>query len=175
MDLSERVRRLEDRVELNDLIVSYFLAADSDDLEGVGNSFTDAATFSTSGTAVGERRAGIIDFIRASREQMGRTLHTPNYAQFTFDGPDRARGLIGAHLELVLGGKTVYGAVRYMDEYRRVDVEWRIHARDMRTIYIAPWLEAGEAFASSTPVRWPGSPATGSDYPRRFDQFNQNY
>lgn len=50
---NERVRRLEDRVELNDLIVSYFLAADGDDLEGIRNSFTGNATFSSSGTIAG--------------------------------------------------------------------------------------------------------------------------
>jgi hypothetical protein len=167
MELSERVRRLEDRVELNDLIVGYFLAADCDDLEGVGSSFTDTATFSSSGTVTGTGREGIVAFIRASREQMGLTVHTPHYTQLTFDGPDQAKGLIGAHLELVLGGKAVFGAVRYVDEYRRVGDKWLIHARDMRTIHIAPWLEVGEALESATPSRWPGTPAASSDYPRK--------
>ncbi len=167
MNLEERVRRLEDRGELNDLVVSYFLAADGDDLEGVGNSFTDAATFSASGTIAAEGRDGIVDFIRVSREHMGLTIHTPHYAQFTFDDPDRARGLVGAHLELVLSGVAVFGAVRYVDAYERVAGEWRIHRRDMRTIHIAPWLEVGQSFESATPVRWPGAPGAGSDYPRR--------
>lgn len=166
MNLEERVRRLEDRAELNDLVVSYFLAADGDDLEGVGNSFTATATFSASGAIAAEGRNGIVDFIRMSREQMGLTIHTPHYAQFTFDGSDRAKGLVGAHLELVLGGTAVYGAVRYVDTYERVEGRWRIHRRDMRTIHIAPWLEVGAAFESATPVRWPGAPAAASDYPR---------
>lgn len=167
MSLEDRVRRLEDRVELNDLIVRYFLAADGDDLDGVGDSFTTTATFSSSGVVAGEGRDGIVDFIRVSREQMGLTIHTPHYAQFTFDGPDRAKGLIGAHLELVLGGTAIYGAVRYVDEYRRIGCEWRIHARDMRTIHIAPWSQVGEAFESATPVRWPGAAPAGTDYPRK--------
>lgn len=166
MDLDERVRRLEDRVELNDLIVSYFLAADSDDLEGIRNSFTGNATFSSSGTIAGAGSDGIVEFICASRKQMGLTIHTPHYAQFTFKGPDQANGLIGAHLELVLGNKAVYGAVRYVDGYKRTEAGWKIHSRDMRTIHIAPWLEVGEAFASATPVRWPGAPPARSDYPR---------
>jgi hypothetical protein len=166
MDLSKRVRRLEDRVELNDLIVSYFLAADGDDLEGVRASFAQDATFSASGMVTGQGRDGIVDFIRASRKQMGLTIHTPHYAQFTFDEPDQARGLIGAHLELVLGGTAVYGAVRYVDSYRRSEGRWLIQSRDMRTIHIAPWLEVGDAFASPTPVRWPGVPGAASDYSR---------
>ncbi|WP_016745561.1 nuclear transport factor 2 family protein [Rhizorhabdus wittichii] len=168
MELSERVKRLEDRVELNDLVVSYFLAADGDDLEGVSNSFTETATFSASGIVTGEGRQGIVDFIRASREHMGLTIHTPHYAQFTFDGADHASGLIGAHLELVLGGTAIYGAVRYVDRYIRDADQWRIQARDMRTVHIAPWLEVGEAFESDTPVRWPGTQASSSDFPRKI-------
>jgi hypothetical protein len=171
MGLEDRVTRLEDRVELNDLVVSYFLAADGDDLEGVRNSFTAGATFSASGTIAAEGQDGIVDFIRASREQMGLTIHTPHYAQFTFDGPDRARGLVGAHLELVVGGTAVYGAVRYLDLFERVEGRWRIHRRDMRTIFIAPWLEVGQAFESATPVRWPGAPAVPSDFPRTTEVF----
>jgi len=167
MDLEARIKRLEDRAALNDLVVGYFLAADGDDLEGVGNSFTEDATFSASGNPAGEGREAIVAFIKASREQMGLTIHTPHYAQLAFDGPDQARGLVGAHLELVLGGTAVYGAVRYVDEYRRVGEEWRIHKRDMRTIHIAPWQDVGAAFQSETPVRWPGAPGAASDYPRR--------
>ncbi|WP_404478609.1 nuclear transport factor 2 family protein [Novosphingobium sp. BL-52-GroH] len=167
MDLEERIKRLEDRAALNDLVVGYFLAADGDDLEGVRSSFTDTATFSASGVLAGAGRDAIVAFIKASREQMGLTIHTPHYAQLAFDGPDQARGLVGAHLELVLGGTAVCGAVRYVDEYHRVGEDWRIHSRDMRTIYIAPWQQVGDAFASDTPVRWPGAPGAASDYPRR--------
>ncbi len=168
MELIDRVKRLEDRVELNDLVVSYFLAADGDDLEAVGNSFTDTATFSSSGDVVGEGRNGIVDFIRVSRNQMGLTIHTPHYAQFTFHDADQASGLVGAHLELVLGEAAIYGAVRYMDRYVRDGGQWRIQFRDMRTIHIAPWLEVGQALASDTPVRWPGSRAGKSDFGRKI-------
>jgi hypothetical protein len=167
MELQDRVQRLEDRVEINDLIVRYFLAADGDDLAGVGKSFTEAAIFSSSGIVTGEGRQGIVSFIKSSREQMGLTVHTPHYVQLIFDGPDRARGLVGAHLELVLGETAVFGAVRYVDEYHRIADEWRIHSRDMRTIHIAPWLDVGQALGSATPVRWPGAPGVNSDFPRK--------
>lgn len=167
MNLEDRVKRLEDRVELGDLIVGYFLAADGDDLEGVGNSFTADATFSSSAAIAAEGRDNIVAFIRASREHMGLTIHTPHYAHLTFERADQAKGLVGAHLELVLGGTAVYGAVRYIDEYRRTDEGWRIYARDMRVIHIAPWADVGDAFGSPTPVRWPGAPGAASDFPRK--------
>ena len=167
MSLEDRVQRLEDRAELNDLVVRYFLAADDDDLKGVGDSFTATATFSSSGTLAAEGRDNIVDFIRASRDHMGLTVHTPHYAQFTFEGADRAKGLVGAHLELVLGGKAIFGAVRYVDEYRRTAEGWRIQARDMRVVHIAPWAEVGASLESDTPVRWPGAPAAKTDFPRQ--------
>lgn len=166
MDMEERIRRLEDRAEINDLVVAYFLAADGDDLAGVAASFTEAATFSSSGAVSASGRDGIVDFIRGARGHMGLTVHTPHYVQITFDGPDAADGLVGAHLELVLGGETLFGAVRYVDRYVRGPEGWRIDARDMRTIYIAPWADVGDALKSATPVRWTGAPAGPTDYPR---------
>jgi len=165
-DIEARVRRLEDRGAINDVVVAYFLAADGDDIVNVGASFTKDATFSASGQLCARGRQGIMDFIANARTQMGLTIHTPHYAQVTFESTDFAKGIVGAHLELVVAGSSICGAVRYADEYARGEGCWRIKSRDMRTIYIAPWLEVGEALASSTPARWPGSNAAQSDYPR---------
>ena len=167
MDIEQRLRRLEDRAAIDELVVDYFLAADGDDLVGVGESFTEDATFSSSGAVNATGRTGIVDFIRAAREQMGLTIHTPNYARLRFNGDDDAEGLVGAHLELVFGGKSLFGAVRYVDRYLRRGDRWLIHARDMRTIHIAEWSDVGEAFASDKPIRWTGAPAYPSDFPRK--------
>lgn len=166
MSFESRLRRLEDRAELDDLVVRYFLASDNDDLDGVGDSFVPDATFSTSGAIAGSGRDGIVDFIRGARVHMGLTVHTPNYTQFSFIDDNHATGLVGAHLELVLGGVSVFGAVRYLDTYCRTEAGWRIVTRDMRTIHLAPWLDVGEVFASGTPVRWPGAEPAPSDFPR---------
>lgn len=166
VELVERVQRLEDRAAINDVVVAYFLAADGDDIANVGASFTEDATFSASGRLSASGRQAIMDFIYTSRTHFGLTVHTPHYAQVTFDSSDRARGIVGAHLEIVVAGSAVLGAVRYVDQYVRREGRWRISSRDMRTIYLAPWLEVGQAFASSTPVRWPGGDPEPSDYPR---------
>lgn len=165
--LEERISRLEARASIQDLIVAYFLAADGDDFEGVGHSFTDDAEFRSSGSLNASGRQGIVDFIRRARGSMGMTIHTPHYAQVTFKTDAEALGLVGAHLELVLDGVSVYGAVRYVDSYVRPADLWLIRSRDMRIIYLAPWLEVGSALSSTTPVRWPGASPMGSDYPRK--------
>ncbi len=165
--IEHRLARLEDRAALDDLNVRYFLAADGDDMDGIGKSFTANATFSTSGTVCGEGRQGIIDFIAQSRTHMGLTVHTPHYGLYTFPDIDRATGLVGAHLELVIGGQMIFGAVRYQDEYTRDNGQWQISRRDMRTIHMAPWSKVGEAMASDAPVCWPGADPAPSDYPKR--------
>lgn len=167
MDLEQRIRRLEDRAAISDLVVSYFLASDDDDLDGVAASFTADATFSSSGALNATGRDAIVEFIRDARTYMGLTVHTPHYVQCQFEAEDRATGLVGAHLELVLGGVSVFGAVRYVDSYVREGKVWRFASRDMRTVHIAPWNEVGSSFPSTTPVRWPGGGEAPSDYPRK--------
>jgi hypothetical protein len=75
--------------------------------------------------------------------------------------------VVGAHLEIATGGTTVYGAVRYEDEYVREDGRWKFASRNMRTIHLGPWDEAAESLTSETPVRWPGADPAPSDYSHR--------
>ncbi|WP_242127972.1 nuclear transport factor 2 family protein [Sphingobium sp. Sx8-8] len=165
-DLERRIRRLEDRAALDDLNVRYFLACDNDDYAGIGDIFSPDACFAASGVQTASGRDAIVEFIRTSRGHMGLTVHTPHYALLTFTDEDRAEGLVGAHLELALGGQSLFGAVRYQDQYHRTAEGWRIASRDMRTIHIAPWSEVGQSLLSDAPVRWPGTAPMPSDYSR---------
>jgi hypothetical protein len=167
MTIEDRIRRLEDRAALDDLNTRYFLSADGDDFEGIGDSFTEDATFASSGHVGGTGRQGIVDFIADARGHMGLTIHTPHYGLYSFQDDDHATGIVGAHLELVLAGQSTLGAVRYVDEYRREGGKWRIASRDMRTIYMGDWSRAASVFASPTPVQWPGIDALPSDYSRK--------
>jgi ketosteroid isomerase-like protein len=91
-DIEQPIARLEDRAMIEDLVVRYFLAANGDDLAGVGDSFADDATFSSSGALNAKGRAGIADFIGTARQQMGLTVHTPNNVLCTFRDADHASG-----------------------------------------------------------------------------------
>jgi hypothetical protein len=162
-DLEERVRRLEDRAELEDLVARYFVAADDDDYATLASCFAEDGEFSAGGFPGGSTRLEIVDFIRNDRQSMGTTVHTPNYALLQFDGNDRATGLVGAHLELSRSGKALFGAVRYVDEYVRRDGNWQIRKREMRTIHVGPWDEVVTTLTSDQPVRWPGAEAGPSE------------
>jgi hypothetical protein len=166
-DIERRLKDLEDRTAIHDLVVGYFLAVDSDNFDEINRIFADDATFSLSGVVVGSGRKNIVEYLVAARKMMGLTVHTPNYVLPTRKDGNMMTGVVGAHLELVLGDEAVFGAVRYEDEYIHIDGTWVIGRRDMRTIYIAPWGQIGAAFPSDRPVRWPGVDPSPSDYPRR--------
>lgn len=165
--LEERVRRLEDRAELQDLVAAYFRAVDDDDYGAVGDSFTEDAEFVASGFDGDRTRDAVVAFLQAARAGMGQTVHTPNYVQIEFLSDCEATGLVGAHLELGLGEQTYFGAVRYIDLYRRAEGRWRIARREMKAIHMAPWSQVETSLTSAFNVRWPGAEPLPSDCPRK--------
>ena len=166
-DLERRIRRMEDRAELQDLVVRYFIASDDDDYATLASTFAIDGTFSAGSFPGGAGRDAVVECLRSGRSMMGPTVHTPNYALFTFQDDDHATGQVGAHLELSIGGRTVFGAVRYIDAYVRAEDRWQFKSRDMRTIHMGPWEDAGTSLTTELNVRWPGVPPMRSDYPKK--------
>lgn len=165
--LEDRVRKLEDRAELHDLVATYFQATDDDDYDRLGDCFTSDAIFEASGFPDSAGRVAITDFLKAARSAMGQTVHTPDYLHLRFDGADEASGTLAAHLELGIGEATYFAAVRYLDRYRREDGQWRIARREMRAIHVGPWSDVGASLSRALNIRWPGAAPQPSDFPRR--------
>jgi len=166
-DIERRIRRLEDRAELNDLVVRYFLASDDDDYESYLKIFAPDMEFLISNTSCGVGREAVMAFLKGEREKMGSTIHTPHYALLTFESEDRATGLVGAHLELARAGSTLFGAVRYKDEYVRQGGRWQIRRKNMLVVHVAPWEKVATSMTSERPVIWPGLDPLPSDFPRK--------
>lgn len=170
MDFEERLRRLEDRTELQDLIVRYFVSADDDNYAALENTLAPDVVFGASGFGDAVGREAVMAFLISSRAEMGQTVHTPNYQLVEFQSDARATGQVGAHLELSRGGRALFGAVRYLDEYVRLPEGWRILTRRMLIIHISPWEEVGQSFVSDKSVRWPGYDPLPSDLPKKVVQ-----
>ena len=164
--LENRVRKLEDRAELHDLVATYFQATDDDDYARLSDCFTRDATFAASGYPDSAGRAAITEFLKMARSGMGQTVHTPNYVHLDFEGADMATGTVAAHLELGIGEATYFAAVRYLDRYRRDEGQWRIARREMRAIHVGPWSDVGTSLSSPLNIRWPGAAPQASDFPR---------
>ncbi|SEO98041.1 nuclear transport factor 2 family protein [Amycolatopsis saalfeldensis] len=166
-DLEARIRRLEDRAEIGDLVLRYFLAADDDDWAALGATFAEDGSFSAGAFPGGDDRASVVEFIRADRQHMGVTVHTRNTTLLTFTDEDHADGVVGAHLELARGGTTVYGAVRYYDTYERTADGWKIKSRKMAVIHVGPWDQVGTSLTAPDRARWPGAEPAPADLPGR--------
>ena len=165
--LEARIRKLEDRAEIQDLVARYFKVADDDDEQALGQCFTADARFLASGFVGGESGEGILAFLKSARAHMDQTVHTPHYVHIAFTGADTATGTVMAHLEIGIGGTTVFGALRYIDEYRRDGGQWRISSREMLAVHISSWDQAASSLTEPLNIRWPGAEPAPSDLPRQ--------
>jgi hypothetical protein len=166
-DIERRMRRIEDRLALEDLNVRYFIASDDSNTATIAATFAEDAEFYASGVLCGRTRDGIVRFIAEKRGTMGLSVHALQSAVFEFADDDHASGIVSIQLDVVQDGKAYTGALRYCDEYVRDDGAWRFKRRDMLTVYFGTRDEIGTALPSDTPSRWPGQPPTASDFPRR--------
>lgn len=166
--LEERVRKLEDRAEIQDLVARYFKVTDDDDEPALADCFTADARFIATGFEGGTGREGIMAFLKSARSTMQQTVHTPNYVHIEFKNTDDADGIVMAHLEIGIGGTTVYAAVRYIDSYAREDGKWRIASREMRAVHLGSWDLVANSMNDPDNVRWPGAKPAPSDFPRKI-------
>jgi SnoaL-like domain len=155
-DLEQRVRRLEDRAELEELAIRYFRSADDDDYEAMAACYATDATFKAGGFGSASGREGVVEMLRGQRVHMVKTIHTFDTMLLEFQGEDEASGVIGAHLELGLGGTTVWAAARYHDDFVRRDGLWQILNSEMRVIHAGGWDQAPSSMVEELRVRWPG-------------------
>lgn len=155
--LEQRIRRIEDRFELQDLIVRYFLASDGDDFDAIADSFIDAGVFAGPGFVGGSTRDEVMNFVRGFRAHVGQSVHTPHFQLLEFVDDDHAKGVVGAHIEISLSGRTMFGAFRYHDDYVREDGRWRFARRELLTVHVAPWEDVGTSLTLANNIRWPGS------------------
>lgn len=166
--LEQRIQKLEDRAEIQDLVARYFQVTDDDNTPALAECFTRDARFIAAGFDGGEGREGVMAFLKAARSNMQQTVHTPHYVHIAFKGADEADGVVMAHIEIGIGGTTVYGAVRYLDTYHREDGHWRIAAREMRTVHLGSWDLVASSMTEIDNVRWPGAVPAPSDFPRKL-------
>lgn len=165
--LEERIQKLEDRAAIQDLVARYFKVTDDDDEPALADCFTASARFIATGFDGSTGRDGVIAFLKAARATMQQTVHTPNYVHITFKRADEAEGTVMAHLEIGIGGTTVYAAVRYLDTYAREDGKWRIASREMGAVHLGSWDLIASSMTDPKNVRWPGADPAPSDFPRK--------
>jgi uncharacterized protein (TIGR02246 family) len=163
--LEQRVRRLEDRFAINDLVVAYATLLDDAQWDALGQLFTEDGVFaSPNSTTTG--RAAIVENFKVKHAPFAATWHDPHGIAVEFDDDDHARGTVIGYAELGQPGVTITTAIRYQDDYRREDGAWRFAKRHVLSLYGMPSsvLAAG-GLGVQDRKRWPGRPAGPAELP----------
>lgn len=161
--LQRRTRRLEDRAELQELVVRYGIALDAHDLEALGGMYAlDGSLELKSGWVKGRGRAQVVEYYRQRLVALPRANHFCHGQVIDFDpeDDDRARGFVMSHVELWSEGEPKLAALRYEDEYVRVpDEGWRFQRRVEAFLYFLPLADYPRWAVDPTPVRMAGKVA----------------
>lgn len=166
-DLESRIRRLEDRAELQELVAIYGRVIDDRDIDGIADLYTDDAVFdSTDGPLSG--REDVIAYYRRQLGRYGMSYHYPHSHTITFTGPDSATGVVSAHAELAIIPTPFVVALRYLDEYRREGGRWLFVSRRALQLYAAPLAELPDVLAGTMRRRWPGTEPSEADIPEQL-------
>jgi ketosteroid isomerase-like protein len=146
--LEARLRRLEDRIEINDLIARYGLAMDDRDMAAMPGLFTaDVVISSADGGMNATGRGGVVEMYRRRLQALGPSNHVTHDRVVTFDeaSPDRASGIVLSHAEMSRRGAAMLAAIRYTDAYRREDGHWRFASRALAFLYFVRADEFADA------------------------------
>jgi len=165
-DVGQRLRRVEDRLELGELVSRYGVAVDDRDFDSLKAMYVEESFFNGV-----HGRDAIMDFYRERGAAYGPTYHYPNSWHFEFESDDAARGVVSAHAELSLQGKTLWLGIRYLDRYAREGGRWRFKARDTKFRYVLPFEEMATAYGETLRKRWPGAEMQAVDIPDMVPTF----
>ena len=152
-DLSIRIARIEAKDAIRDLVVRYGMAVDDRDMTAVGEVFTDDAVFRHGDDSiVNHGRDEIVAFYTDRLQAFGATYHYPHshLIELDSDDADRATGVVCAHAELGIDGRTYVTALRYHDQYRCEAGTWRFSERRLAMLYymdLAELVDGGLAQA----------------------------
>jgi 3-phenylpropionate/cinnamic acid dioxygenase small subunit len=141
--LLQRITRLEDRFDIGQLPVRYALAVDQRDLDTWVSLFVPNVSVGRLGSGRDTLRAQIEPQLR----NFYRSIHQIVGHRIDLVGGETARGQTYCRAEHEVGDRWVVMAIRYDDEYQKVDGEWLFARRRERHWYAADLIEHPQSVA----------------------------
>lgn len=154
--LEQRLKRMEDLEEIRRLVARYGRAVDDRDWDTLTELYAPDAVFESAGTR-SEGRDQVIEFVKMRTSVYPASYHYPHSHEIEILDDSRAEGLVCAHAELAIDGDTVVVALRYHDDYRRVDGCWCFRERVAQLLYVLKAVEYPRGLGDPVRVRWPGT------------------
>lgn len=176
--LEQRLRRIEDRIEICELITRYGLVMDDRDMDAMREIFTpDAVVRSADGVMNARGLDAVIAQFRGRFAVLGPSNHFTHDRIIRFEDhdPDRATGLVLSHAEMHRNGDAMLAAIRYHDVYQRHEGRWKFRERLLTFFYYVRTREYIEALTTGLatrmraydqpmPADWPESLPTWKRY-----------
>lgn len=172
--LEERIRALEDRAELRELVARYGVAVDDRDIDALSALFTPDAIFrSVDGVMSALGREAVMQQFRGRFAALKATNHIAHDQILELGpGPDDATGLVSSHAEVCRNGRVLIAALRYRDRYRRHEGRWRFAERALSFLYYLPVEEYAEGLAGRLRMRAYGD-RRPADYPESLPSWRR--
>lgn len=177
LSLEQRIRRLEDREAIRELVARYGIVIDDRVIDGIADCFTvDGAFRSRDGVLNARGREAVVEQFHGRFAVLGPSNHFTHDHIIEFDpqNPDRATGLVTSHAEVVRHGEAMWTALRYEDEYRREEGRWRFADRLLSFLYYVRVEEYASAMAGHERMRAYAQP-TQADYPEQLPSWKRYY
>lgn len=161
----DRLRRIEDRIEIEELLAHYVFAADELRFEDLASLFCRDGEFRSSDGVLSVRgREDIVAFFNRMSPPGTFQYHVVHQISITPDtqDDDLATGTNGGHVEFIRAGVPEVGAYHYDDVYAREDGRWRLKTRSVRMFYLVSLDSYRATVVGLAPVAGgPKSPGTG--------------
>ena len=170
-NLAARVARLEARAEIGELVTRYAIACDEHDIPHLQSLFTEDAVFdSPNGMMRANGRREIIDMFCEVLATRGPGYHWTHDHIIRFDrgSEEAASGLLLSHAETSRSGSHGISAMKYDDEYRREEGQWRFCKRSISFLYYVPVSEYDGVLTRKDRVV-AGDRRLAGDYPETLD------
>jgi len=139
--IEDRLDRIESQLAIQQLPVRYALAVDSRDLDAWVGCFRPDVDMGRHGAG----RAALRRYIEPMVRGFHRSVHQICGHQLDLTGCDRATGSVYCRAEHEVGDRWIVMAIRYLDEYARVDGEWYFSRRREQHWYSADVTERPQA------------------------------
>ena len=136
--LERRIKMLEDRAEIQNLVARYGFLIDDREMDGVAQCFTVDGGFSSREGKLGAHgRQAVVDQFHDRWSVLGPSNHIVHQHVIDLDlaDPDRATGIVSSHAELIRNGEVWITALRYDDVYRREEGRWCFADRMLSVFY----------------------------------------
>lgn len=178
-DWERRIRRLEDRAEIGELIARYGLVMDNRDLDDMRRLFTaDVVIRSLDGVMNVQGIDAAVELFRGRFKVLGPSNHFSHdrIIEFDDDDPNRAKGIVLSHAEMNRKGIPMLAAIRYLDVYLQDTQGWRFAERVLSFMYYVATSEYLDALGAGLAARNRAYDVPrAADWPETLDTWKSFY